>query len=124
MTIYLDTHVLVWLLASETQLLSKKAIQLIEENELITGAINLLELEYLYEIKRIPKGSLEIYNELQTTINLKRHDLGENALMKSIDIKWTRDPFDRIIVASCSLLNIPLLTKDRLILKNFPLATW
>ncbi|OGT47675.1 MAG: hypothetical protein A3F17_01900 [Gammaproteobacteria bacterium RIFCSPHIGHO2_12_FULL_41_15] len=122
--IYLDTHVLVWLLAGEHQLLSKKAIKSIEENALITGSINLLELEYLYEIKRIPKRSLEIYNELQTTINLKLHELGDKVIMKAIDITWTRDPFDRLIVSGSTLLNIPLLTKDETILKHFPLAMW
>lgn len=124
MTIYLDTHVLVWLLSGEISLLSKKTAQLIEENDLITGAVNLLELEYLYEIKRIPMRSLEIYNELQATIDLRIHDLGDKAIMKSIDISWTRDPFDRIMVASSAILNCPLITKDKLIHRHFPLATW
>ncbi|MCX7115114.1 MAG: PIN domain-containing protein [Gammaproteobacteria bacterium] len=124
MTIYLDTHVLVWLLSGENKLLSKKAVHLIENNELITGSINLLELEYLYEIKRIPMRALEVYNELQVAVDLKLHDLGDKAMMKSIDIAWTRDPFDRITVAGSAILNIPLLTKDKHILEHFPLAVW
>lgn len=122
--IYLDTHVLVWLLAGETERLSKKAIALIEKNDLITGPINLLELEYLYEIQRIPKRSLEIYNELQAIIDLKLHDLGDKTILKAIDIPWTRDPFDRMTVAGSSILNIPLLTKDNHILEHFSLAVW
>ena len=124
MTIYLDTHVLVWLVSGELTLLSKKAKHLIETHELITGAINLLELEYLYEIKRISIRSLEIYNELHTTIDLKLHDLGDKALMKAIDIPWTRDPFDRIIVATSTILQIPLVTKDKFIHQHYPLAAW
>lgn len=124
MIIYLDTHVLVWLLSGESSLLSKKVINLIEQHDLITGPINLLELEYLYEIKRIPMRSLEIYNELNTTIDLKLHELGDKVIMKSIDIPWTRDPFDRLTVAGSTILNIPLVTKDKLILQHFPLAIW
>ncbi|MDP3558814.1 MAG: hypothetical protein Q8R79_00495 [Legionellaceae bacterium] len=44
--------------------------------------------------------------------------------MKAIDISWTRDPVDRVMVAATSILNIPLVTKDQLILKNFSLAVW
>ena len=124
MIIYLDTHVLVWLLSGETKLLSKKVADLIETSELITGSINLLELEYLYEIKRIPMRSLEVFNELQATIDLKLHDLGDKVMMKAIDISWTRDPFDRMIVAASAILNIPLVTKDPFILQHFSLAIW
>lgn len=122
--IYLDTHVLVWLLAGEKERLSKKVSSLIESNSLITGPINLLELEYLYEIKRIPMRSLEIYNELRVIIDLNIHDLGDKVILKSIDIPWTRDPFDRMMIAGCSILNIPLVTKDNHILKHFSLAVW
>jgi len=48
-TIYLDTHVVVWLYSGELSLLSEKACQLIEENELLISPLVLLELQYLFE---------------------------------------------------------------------------
>ena len=54
---------------------------------------------------------VKIYNELQGTIDLKLHDLDDKVVMKSIDIRWTRDHFDRITVAGSAILNIPLVTQ-------------
>jgi PIN domain nuclease of toxin-antitoxin system len=40
------------------------------------------------------------------------------------DLTWTRDPFDRLIAAHAIAVGAPLLTADRSILENLPLATW
>ena len=40
------------------------------------------------------------------------------------DLTWTRDPFDRLIAAHAIVAGAPLLTADRGILENLPLATW
>ncbi len=37
---------------------------------------------------------------------------------------WTRDPFDRLIVAQASLAAAPLLTKDRTIREHYAKAAW
>jgi PIN domain nuclease of toxin-antitoxin system len=37
-------------------------------------------------------------------------------------MKWTRDPFDRIIAAQAAVDATPLLTRDRIILSNYPHA--
>jgi len=39
--------------------------------------------------------------------------------MISIDEKWTRDPFDRIIVSHSKLKDYTLITKDKNIKKNY-----
>ena len=39
-------------------------------------------------------------------------------------LSWTRDPFDRLIVAQASLAGAPLVTKDRMIRKHFAKAAW
>jgi PIN domain nuclease of toxin-antitoxin system len=39
-------------------------------------------------------------------------------------LDWTRDPFDRMISAQAIVAGAPLLTADRTILANLPLATW
>lgn len=39
-------------------------------------------------------------------------------------ITWTRDPFDRLIVAESIVHDIPLITKDRHIRSHYPNAIW
>ncbi len=51
--IYLDTHVVVWLYSGLTDKLSELAKSIINENEVYISATVRLELQYLYEIKRI-----------------------------------------------------------------------
>jgi PIN domain nuclease of toxin-antitoxin system len=38
--------------------------------------------------------------------------------------RWTRDPFDRLIVAQAAIESVRLLTKDRTIRRNFAGAIW
>ena len=40
------------------------------------------------------------------------------------ELNWTRDPFDRLIVAEAMLAEAGLVTKDRLIRKHFAAAIW
>ena len=123
--IYLDTHVVVWLYAGFIEKLSKSAIQLIENNALFISPIVQLELTYLHEIKRITRTSQVIIHELQTRIGLKICELSFEAVTnKAITQTWTRDPFDRIIVAHALCNHAKLVTKDKSILKHCKLATW
>jgi len=40
------------------------------------------------------------------------------------EFAWTRDSFDRLIVAHAALDNDLLLTKDQTMRDNYPLARW
>jgi PIN domain nuclease of toxin-antitoxin system len=40
------------------------------------------------------------------------------------DFSWTRDPFDRLISAHAIVADAPLITADRTIRENLPLAAW
>lgn len=42
----------------------------------------------------------------------------------AVGLTWTRDPFDRMIAAQAVVADAPLVTGDRTILANLPLATW
>ena len=39
-------------------------------------------------------------------------------------LSWTRDPFDRLLVATALLHQAPLVTCDTRIQENFPGAVW
>ena len=66
--IYLDTHVVVWLYAGDTERLSVHARQHIESNELLVSPIVLLELAYLKELGRITVDSALIRETLVQSI--------------------------------------------------------
>ncbi|MBC8180299.1 transposase, partial [candidate division KSB1 bacterium] len=58
-------------------------------------------------------------------IGLKTCDLSFNTIViGALDFSWTRDPFDRIIVANAAVNHNILVTKDQNILENYEQAMW
>ncbi len=123
--IYLDTHVVAWLYAGEIKKLSKQAKKLINRHEIIISPVVRLELQYLFEIQRVTDEANEIVFDLSDRIGLKVCDKSLNTIVSgALNLSWTRDPFDRIIVANASVNNDILVTKDQNILKNYKKAMW
>jgi len=123
--IYLDTHVVVWLYAGKTELLSKTAVEYIENNDLYISPIVYLELKFLYEISRIKVAPAEILENLSASIGLSVcNKKFFQVINESISLDWTRDPFDRIIVANAIANDAVLITKDTRILENYLKACW
>ena len=124
--IYLDTHVLVWLYASAGKKISSRASTAIEaENELRISPMVLLEIDFLHEIKRITVGSKEIYTYLHRHIGLNVCDQPFVEIVSAAaDQSWTRDPFDRLIVAQAAIGEYPLISKDSVIQEHYPETIW
>ena len=123
--IYLDTHLLLWLYAGSLDAISKPALQAIEENDLYVSPMALLELQYLSERKKLREPPVKVIEALYKEINLKvcTKDF-HNIIQESLRMNWTRDPFDRIIVAHAALNNNMLLTKDDTIRAHYKKAIW
>lgn len=122
---YLDTHVVVWLYQKDEQRISRVARQLIESSDLLVSPMVLLELEYLFETGRTKAGAGEVYDYLHHTIQVGVCNKPYAAVArKAIGMKWTRDPFDRLITAQAALGGSPLLTKDDTIHTHYPEAVW
>ncbi len=123
--IYLDTHVAVWLASGETSRLSRRAVRLIDEEDLIISPIVLLEMELLKEIGLIRVSADNIYELLRKEIGLTTCSIDFVSVVKAASSqKWTRDPFDRIIVAQAVLSGERLLSKDEKILSHCRNALW
>lgn len=123
--IYLDTHVVVWLAAGASEHISRTAGAAINENDVAVSPIVRLELQYLHEIQRIHIDPETILNDLAGSIGLKICNKNfDEIMLRAVRISWTRDPFDRIIVANASLDNSMLLTKDRKILNQYDYAIY
>lgn len=123
--IYLDTHAVAWLYAGQAERFSPPAQQAIEGNDLLISPMVVLELQYLFEIQRVTDPSRQVFDALEQAIGLTVCDLPfPRVVQRSVQQSWTRDPFDRIIVAQAALREANLVTKDRKIRARYPRALW
>ena len=123
--IYLDSHLVVWLYQKEFSLIPRKAVYILENNELSISPIVILELEYLYEVGRIKEHAQIIIDYLSLKVGLQTsNDDINKVIYAAINERWTRDPFDRIITAHARCNDAVLITKDTIIQKNYPKAVW
>jgi len=123
--IYLDTHVAVWLHQKRLDLFTPKGLDLMNTLECTIAPLVLLELEYLYEIGRLRFDSTSIYEDLVDTLELRLCPLPYAQVVKNaLAMKWTQDPFDRMITAHAAIHQNQLLTRDRGILSNYSHAVW
>lgn len=124
--IYLDTHVVAWLHASGDRMLSAEAIRRIEDADQIrVSPMVRLELQYLYEIGRVAQPATSVLDAMQAALGLRICDAPFPAVARAAEGEtWTRDPFDRVIVAQSALRDAPLLTKDRMLHEHYDKALW
>lgn len=123
--IFLDTHIVCWLYAGQTQLISTDALKAIEDNPLLVSPMVNLELQYLFEIERISLSASEILTALQADIGLQiADDNFQFVVQQSKALSWTHDPFDRVIVGHALHKKIPLITRDKTIQQHFEQVIW
>lgn len=82
------------------------------EHRIIIPAIVLMEIMYLFEKRRITKSILDIETLLSTSINYRFEPLIPDILKTASTIQDVPELHDRLIAATASYLNIPLLTND------------
>ncbi len=122
---YLDTHVVVWLYQKSLERLSQISREHIEKDDIAISPMVTLEVEYLFEVEKIKEHSHVIIHYLAERIGLQVCSQPFQDVMKTaVAIKWTRDPFDRVITGQALNRNAILITKDATILKNYQHAVW
>jgi PIN domain nuclease of toxin-antitoxin system len=123
--IYLDTHVVVWLYAGLTERFSDAIQKLLNEHDLLISPIVRLELQYLYEIKRVAVEAEAILSDLSHRLGLTVcPKLFDTIMVHATQVTWTRDPFDRILVAHASVNDNILVSKDQTILNHYTYTRW
>lgn len=124
--LYLDTHILVWLYQDGVTRLTSEGVRAIESAEqLLISPMVELELTYLHEISRINCRALTILDTLRRDIGLETCTQPFAAVIgAALQLDWTRDPFDRIIVAQAAHRESPLLTADQNIRNHYSAAVW
>jgi PIN domain nuclease of toxin-antitoxin system len=125
MTIYVDTHVLVWLAQGEPDKLGVAARSAIDKYDLLVSPAAVLELELLHEIGRLRPTASKLIASLANDVGLRVCGMSFRTIVEhALKEKWGRDPFDRLIVANAKAAEAPLITRDQKILDNYSRAVW
>jgi PIN domain nuclease of toxin-antitoxin system len=123
---YLDTHALIWLNPGEAAGLSDRARRAVDaDDELLLSPMVLLELENLHEIRRFRHSAKDWMENVGAYFGIKVCSYPFGLVMdQALREKWTRDPFDRIIVAHARAREAVLISSDEKILRHYELAVW
>ncbi len=123
--IYLDTHVLVRLYQGEVEKLGEAARREIEHQDALVSPAAVLELECLHEIGRLEPSATKLMRVLAAELRTKVCEIPFHAIVEqALKEKWSRDPFDRLIVAHAKVGNAPLISKDENIRRHYRRTIW
>lgn len=124
--IYLDTHVAAWLYAGASERMSAPARSAMQDSDDVrVSPMVRLELQYLFEVGRATEPAVKVMDELRTALGLTVCDASFVAVAHvAEELAWTRDPFDRLIVAHAALHDAPLVTKDADMHQNYARCVW
>ena len=123
---YLDTHVVAWLYGIGAESLSPAAAEaIVGADELRISPMVRLELQYLYEIGRVTRAAAAVVDALASSLGLVVCPADARAVVHVAEqLDFTRDPFDRLIVARAALHEAPLVTKDEHLHAHYPASVW
>lgn len=126
MIAYLDTHTALWLAAGMVKRISSHALKTIGRTELLLSPMALMELEILFEIGRSRVRAQDIMRKLDFELGLRVCELPFSAVAETaLNESWTRDPFDRLIVANAKANGFALLiSADENIAEHYPRTVW
>ena len=118
---FLDTSVAVWLAQGDLTRITPAALDSIRNSNLFVSPMVALELAYLHEINRISLSSQDLLLKLRAELGVEICDSSFASLIAiAVNEKWTRDPFDRIIVSHAKANGLsPLISSDEAIQKNY-----
>ena len=125
MIAYLDTHAAMRIADGRARI-GRDAARLIQKAELLVSPMVLVELEYLYEIGRIKLPAKDILRKLEHELSVEDCDLPfADVASAALDEKWTRDVFDRMIVAQAKVNGLaPLISSDEAIAEHYARTVW
>lgn len=123
--IHLDTHILIWLAERRRTPLSATARRVVERDELAISPTVVMELETLHAIGRLKSEPDRLLGVAERDFSVIRSRAIFNDVVEAArTFAWTRDPFDRLIVANAMADGVRLLTADEHILSHFKDAVW
>lgn len=125
MKVHLDTHAVVWFYTGELKKFNKSLLSKLQTADLFISPPVMFELAMIHQIGKIRDNEDKIFRTLQQEINLELDPIDSRFLFeKACSITWTRDPFDRMIVAGAAVQKVPLVTRDLHIQDFYKKTLW
>jgi len=121
----LDTHAAIFLWEGRTEVFGAGSRELLEQSVLLVSPMVRLELGFLKEVGKLKAEPDQILGSLTADYGAVLTDDSLEALIPlAMPLSWTRDPFDRLLVATALLHQTPFVTRDSRIHEHFPGAVW
>jgi len=125
MKAFLDTHAAVFLWEGRGELFGSGSRELLERALLHVSPLVRLELGFLREVGKLKVEPGEILGSLTGDYGVTvTADPMDRLIPLAMPLSWTRDPFDRLLVATALLHEAPLITRDNRIQEHFAGAVW
>lgn len=125
MKAFLDTHAAVFLWEGRGEIFGSGSRELLERALLHVSPLVRLELGFLREVGKIKVEPGEILGVLTGDYGVTvTADPMDRLVPLAMPLSWTRDPFDRLLVATALLHESPLITRDARIQEHFAGAVW
>jgi PIN domain nuclease of toxin-antitoxin system len=116
---------MVWLYAGLASSLPEAVRYRLDADEPVCSPMAALEMQYLQETGKIADSPVQILSSLQREIGLRVCTAPYAEVVgQAYAETWTRDPFDRLIVAQARLTNSALASKDRRIRQHYQQSIW
>lgn len=120
MNVLLDTHFLIWTTLQSEQL--ERFPWLSRYSPWGVSPVSLLEVQYLSEIGRVQLEHPQYMDALMQDPRFVVDEVPFVALIRrAIPLRWTRDPFDRLLAAHSLVRRVPLCTVDQVLVAHHPL---
>ncbi|WP_271085482.1 PIN domain-containing protein [Brevundimonas sp. NIBR11] len=124
----MDTQIVVWIFNGSGHRLSKRAAAAISRSpSLCISPLVAMEIDMLIERGRVDAPDLDaVISEIAESFGpvIQSQASLSDIVAKSLTIGWTRDPFDRLIVANAMADRTKLVTSDEKIRAHFKDAVW
>jgi len=125
MKAFLDTHAAIFLWEGRSEIFGAGSRELLERALLHVSPLVRLELGFLREVGKLKVHPDEIMGPLTGDYGVTvTADPVDRLAHLAMPLAWTRDPFDRLLVATALLHEAPLITRDARIRENFAGAVW
>lgn len=125
MKAFLDTHAAVALASGEIEAFGRRSADLLERASLFVSPFVRLELCFLDEIRRLDDDPDAVIASLATTYGVMvSMDSVHAVVAEAMTLHWTRDPFDRLLVATAKLHRAPFISRDSHIHDHYADAVW
>ena len=114
MTLLLDTHFLIWLVLESKRLANFPWLD--RYRPWGVSPVSFLEIQFLAEVGRLSVSNPEFTGTVKNDRRFIVDDISLETLVgRALRLDWTRDPFDRLLVAHSLARRVALCTTDRTI---------